>query len=80
MEVFCIVVDTSMVTMIYSRFFPTFNQYVLAKEELEITSYVPVKKVQKTWNIPDICVLNVYASMSRFGEKAQELLLGSVLG
>lgn len=53
-EDFCIVVDMSMVTAFYSCFYPTCNQYVLADEELETTSYVPVKlNLQNTQNIPD---------------------------
>lgn len=80
-EDFCIVVDMSMVTTFYYCFFLTCNQCVLADIELETTSYVPVKlKLQKTQNIPDILVVNIYANMSRFGGKAQELLLGNVLG
>lgn len=45
-----------------------------------VGGFLEGKDREMTRNIPDICVLNVYASMSRFGEKAQELLLGNVLG
>lgn len=48
-EDFCIVDDISMVTTFYYCFISTCNQYILAKEKLETTSYVPVKlKLQKT--------------------------------